>query len=89
MCSAASNTSNMGVAQVMDVLIDLAVRLHSRQDIDFLFVGRGSDAQRLRADAKAPGLGNVVFHDEIDPAEIHGLYSQCHVGIVTHSHGEM
>ncbi len=27
-------------------------------------------------------LDNVVFHDEIDPAEILGLYSQCHVGIV-------
>ena len=31
---------------------------------------------------KARGLDNVVFHDEIDPAEIPGLYSQCHVGIV-------
>ncbi|MEQ1838611.1 MAG: glycosyltransferase [Candidatus Nitrotoga sp.] len=39
-------------------------------------------AQRLRGDVKARGLDNVVFHDEIDPAEIPGLYSQCHVGIV-------
>jgi len=60
----------MGVAQDMDVLIDLAERLRSRQDIGFLFVGRGSDAQRLRVDAKARGLDNVVFHDEIDPSEI-------------------
>ena len=73
---------NMGVAQGMDVLIDLAERLHHRRDIGFLFVGRGSDAQRLRADAKARGLDNVVFHDEIDPSEIPGLYAQCHVGIV-------
>ena len=73
---------NMGVAQGMDVLIDLAERLHSRCDIGFLFVGRGRDAQRLRADAKTRGLDNVVFHDEIEPTEIPGLYSQCHVGIV-------
>lgn len=73
---------NMGVAQGMDILIDLAERLYTRRDIGFLFVGRGSDAQRLRADAKARGLDNVVFHDEIDPSEIAGLYSQCHVGIV-------
>src|ERR1035437_2130447 len=52
------------------------------EDIGFLFVGRGSDAQRLRKDAKARGLDNVVFHDEIEPSEIPGLYSQCHVGIV-------
>jgi hypothetical protein len=31
------------------------------EDIGFLFVGRGSDAQRLRKDAKTRGLDNVVF----------------------------
>ena len=36
----------------------------------------------MRDDAKTRGLDNVVFHDEIDPTEIPGLYSQCHVGIV-------
>jgi glycosyltransferase involved in cell wall biosynthesis len=73
---------NMGVAQGMDILIDLAERLRSRRDIGFLFVGRGSDAHRLRAGAKSRGLDNVVFHDEVDPSEIPGLYSQCHVGLV-------
>ena len=73
---------NMGIAQGMGVLVDLAERLRGRQDIGFLFVGRGSDSNRLRADAKARGLDNVVFHDEIDPSEIPGLYAQCHVGIV-------
>ncbi|OGS94883.1 MAG: hypothetical protein A3H31_04300 [Gallionellales bacterium RIFCSPLOWO2_02_FULL_57_47] len=43
---------------------------------------RGSDAQCLRADAKARGPDNVVLHVEIEPAEIPGLYAQCHVGIV-------
>lgn len=73
---------NMGVAQGMGVLLDLAERLCSRTNIGFLFVGRGSDAQRLRLDADKRGLDNVVFHDEIDPAEIPGLYAQCHIGIV-------
>lgn len=73
---------NMGVAQGMDVLLDLAERMCSRRDIGFLLVGRGSDAQRLRADAKTRGLDNVLFHDEIDPSEIPGLYRQCHAGIV-------
>lgn len=73
---------NMGVAQGMIILIDLAERLHHRRDIGFLFVGRGSDAKILREDAMARGLSNVVFFDEIDPSEISGLYAQCHVGIV-------
>ncbi len=73
---------NMGVAQGMNVLIDLAERLLNRADIGFLLVGRGSDVQRLREDAKARGLDNVIFFDEIDPTEIPGLYAQCHIGIV-------
>lgn len=73
---------NMGVAQGMGVLLDLAERLHNMSDIGFLFVGRGSDAQHLRLDAEQRCLTNVVFHDEIDPTEIPGLYAQCHVGIV-------
>ena len=73
---------NMGVAQGMGILMELAQRMRGRRDIGFLFVGRGSDAQRLREDAKTRGLDNVVFHDEIDPTEIPGLYAQCHVGVV-------
>ena len=73
---------NMGVAQGMDILIDLAQRLRARRNIGFVFVGRGSDAKRLREDAIARNLDNVAFYDEIDPSEIRGLYAQCHVGIV-------
>jgi glycosyltransferase involved in cell wall biosynthesis len=73
---------NMGVAQGMGILLDLAERLHGRRDLGFVFVGRGSDAGRLRDDARRRGLDNVVFYDEIEPSEIPGLYSQCHVGIV-------
>jgi glycosyltransferase involved in cell wall biosynthesis len=73
---------NMGIAQGMDILLDLAARLRPRDDVGFLFVGRGSDAKRLQEDAKKRQLDNVVFFDEIDPSEIPGLYAQCHVGLV-------
>lgn len=73
---------NMGVAQGMDILLDLAASLKSRDEVGFLFVGRGSDAQRLRADALSRGLSNVLFFDEIDPDEIPDLYAQCSVGLV-------
>jgi glycosyltransferase involved in cell wall biosynthesis len=74
---------NMGVAQGMGILLDLAERMIKRQDIGFLFVGRGSDAHKLSSSAKARGLTNVLFHDEIDPDEIPGLYAQCSVGLVS------
>ncbi|RDB41810.1 glycosyltransferase WbuB [Halomonas sp. DQ26W] len=73
---------NMGVAQGMDILLDLAERLRERTDIGFLFVGRGRNASELSADARNRNLDNVLFHDEIAPDEIPGLYAQCHIGLV-------
>ena len=73
---------NMGIAQGMDILIDLASHLRSRFDIGFLFVGRGSEVARLSALAKERKLNNVLFYDEIHPDEIPDLYAQCTAGIV-------
>lgn len=73
---------NMGVAQGMDILLDLAEKLRSKKDIGFLFVGRGSDVIRLKTSARDRKLDNVIFYDEIDPDEIPELCSQCSAGIV-------
>lgn len=73
---------NMGVAQGMDILLDLAQKMLSRPDVGFLFVGRGSDAGRLKAAAELRVLNNVLFFDEINPDEIPDLYAQCDAGIV-------
>lgn len=74
---------NMGVAQGLDVFLDLADRLRDRSEIGFLFVGRGSEAARLKAEAKQRKLGAVLFFDEIDPDEIPSLCTQCDAGIVS------
>lgn len=73
---------NMGVAQGMDIVLGLASKLDNRADVGFLFVGRGSEAARLRSEAEELGLSNTLFYDEIDPDEISSLYKQCAVGIV-------
>lgn len=73
---------NMGVAQGMDILLDLAEKLQYRTDVGFLFVGRGSDSVRLKRLAKDRELDNVLFYDEIHPDEIPDLYAQCCAGIV-------
>ncbi|MGC7405638.1 glycosyltransferase family 4 protein [Pandoraea pneumonica] len=77
---------NMGIAQGMDVILELAARFAHRDDVGFLFVGRGSDAKRLADLARDRGLSNVVFRDEVHPDEIPELYSQCDVGIVALDH---
>jgi len=73
---------NMGIAQGMDILLDLAGEMTVRRDIGFLFVGRGNDVERLKEQAAARALDNVLFHDEIDPDEIPDLYAQCYAGLV-------
>jgi glycosyltransferase involved in cell wall biosynthesis len=73
---------NMGVAQGMDILIDLAAQLRDRTDVGFLFVGRGSDAVRLKITAKCRKLDNIFFCDEIHPDEIPDLYDQCCAGLI-------
>ena len=73
---------NMGVAQGMDIFIDLAQSLEHRQDIGFLFVGRGSEMARLSAEVVARKLTNTMFHAEVDSGDMPGLLAQCRVGLL-------
>ena len=71
---------NMGVAQDMDAFVALAHRMRERTDVGFVFVGRGSEAARLKA--QAHDSPNLLVLDEVDPAALPGLLARCHVGIV-------
>src|SRR3954468_11640544 len=73
---------NMGVAQGLDIFIELIQSLRHRNDIGFLFVGRGSEFAKLEAEKASRELTNVLFFGEIDSSEIPGLLAQCHVGLV-------
>jgi len=73
---------NMGVAQGMGVVLDLAESLLKRLDIGFLMVGRGSEYKNLKRQASDRNLDNILFFDEIDASEIPALYSQCCIGLV-------
>jgi glycosyltransferase involved in cell wall biosynthesis len=75
-------TGNLGAAQGMDCLIDLAVSLKANDQVGFLFVGRGSDVARLRGLVDAQQLHNVIFLDEVDSAEIPAILDQCHIGLI-------
>jgi glycosyltransferase involved in cell wall biosynthesis len=73
---------NMGIAQGMDIFIELIQSLRHRHDIGFLFVGRGSEFAKLEAEKASRDLDNVLFFGEIDSSEIPGLLAQCQVGLV-------
>jgi glycosyltransferase involved in cell wall biosynthesis len=66
----------------MDCLIDLAISMKENAAVGFLFVGRGSDASRLRAIVEDKALRNVIFIDEVDSGEIPAILDQCHIGLI-------
>jgi glycosyltransferase involved in cell wall biosynthesis len=74
---------NMGVAQNLDALLEVAYNLKSRADIGFLFVGRGSEMLRLKKVAKDKNLNNTLFFDVIPSSQLSELLAQCTVGIVS------
>jgi glycosyltransferase involved in cell wall biosynthesis len=74
---------NMGIAQNLDLLINLANKTSNLSDIGYLLVGRGSEVGRLKMMCKYLELSNILFHEEIESSEIDGLLKQCHVGLIS------
>lgn len=79
-------SGNMGAAQGLQIFIDLASRLKKQKDIGFIFVGRGTDKNKLKNKALMQNLNNIIFFDEIDHDEIQDLYDQCTAGILALDH---
>ena len=73
---------NMGVPQGMDILINLANKLKNRDDMYFLFVGRGTEKKRLEHLVTKMKLNNISFHDEIDSSAVNNLLKKCSLGII-------
>lgn len=72
---------NMGIAQNLEIFFKLAKKMSIRNDLGFLFIGRGSE--KVYLEQKYYQLKNVLVLDEIDSSEIYSLFKQCHVGIVS------
>jgi glycosyltransferase involved in cell wall biosynthesis len=73
---------NMGAAQNIYPLLEVANGMKEIEDIGFLFVGRGSQIQELKKYAQRNELVNTLFFDEIPHEEIPSLYRQCHIGLI-------
>ena len=54
-------SGNMGRAHEFGTILDAAERLRDRDDIRFLFIGGGAQAEHIVQEAKRRGLGNVDF----------------------------
>jgi glycosyltransferase involved in cell wall biosynthesis len=74
---------NMGKAQNITPFFDVIATLNqSRDDVGFVFVGRGSEVELLSNEIIDRRLNNVLIFDEIQHSEIPSLYAQCDFGMV-------
>ena len=74
---------NMGVAQDMDSLVGLAeyFQLNHFHGV-FLFVGRGTEVNRIKEYVKQKNIKNAFFCDEIHPNDVPSLLKICSVGLL-------
>jgi glycosyltransferase involved in cell wall biosynthesis len=74
---------NMGIAQNPMSMLRLANAFKEKSDVGFIFIGRGSEIERMKCFIRDYKLTNALIFDEIHPDEILDLYAQCDVGLVS------
>lgn len=73
---------NIGIAQGLEIIIEIADEIKDNKFIGFLFVGRGSRFNFLKDFSNKKGLENVLFYDQISDEEISNLYKKCFCGLI-------
>ena len=74
---------NMGRPQGLEFLLQLAEKNLTNNNIKFLFIGKGSEKEKLKNIVKTKELKNVRFIDFIPRDDYEKLISACDVGIVS------
>jgi glycosyltransferase involved in cell wall biosynthesis len=74
---------NIGVAQDIDNIVRLAKNLLDRDDIFFLLMGTGSEAQRLNTEIKTQRLRNIEILPPISQKEYMQCLSEFDVGLIS------
>ena len=76
-------TGAMGMGDGLDLLIDVAVVLKKYDEIHFVFVGKGSEKDRLRRRVSDLELENITIIDAIPKREVQSmlsLFDVCYIG---------
>lgn len=74
---------NMGVAQDTMIFIQLAIRMADRNDVGFVFIGRGSQLKDLKLIVNNGQIKNVEFYDEVPNSELASIFSEAVVGLLS------
>ena len=64
---------NMGKAQALDTILDVAKKIQNIQDLQFVFVGGGTETERLKQRLTTENISNTVFIPRMPMAEVGGI----------------
>jgi len=74
---------NIGVAQDMDNILRLAVRLAPRPDIHFLLVGAGSEVSRIQKNIASRRLRHIQILSDLSQEEYLSMVSEFDFGLIS------
>jgi colanic acid biosynthesis glycosyl transferase WcaI len=72
----------MGPSQGLEIILKIAKALKYRQDLQFLFVGNGTEKKKMIELSKKYKLDNVQFEDFISTEYYQDLLKICSIGLV-------
>lgn len=64
---------NMGKAQALDTILEAAKKFKNIQDIQFVFVGGGTETERLKQRSIVENISNIAFIPRMSMAEVGGV----------------
>lgn len=74
----------MSIVQELENLLELArLNLQSQNDVCILFIGRGTERERLEAKAIREELTNVIFLDYVPREEYQDVVQACDIGLIS------
>lgn len=73
---------NLGKAQGLDVIVDVAKKMQHHQRLQFIFVGDGTERESVINQTKQYSLGNIVFIPRVSMQEVGSILREADVLIV-------
>mgnify|MGYP005887719269 CR=1 FL=1 len=74
---------NMGKPQKLENILSLAEKCLELSDVKFIFVGNGSEKERLKKITKDKNLKNINFIDQLPREDYEKFTSACDIGLVS------
>lgn len=72
---------NIGHAQNMMMLVDLAKRFREQPQIHFLFVGKGDEVELILKEKQAAKLENITYHEPVDQETYFQMLNEFDIGL--------